>query len=119
MQVLINLVLSGIAVLISAYIIPGVHVEGFFTAVVVAVVLALVNAIIRPIVTMLTLPVNVLTLGLFSLVITALMVMITDFIVPGFSVDNFWYALLFGVVMSLINGLLFAMLPTPAVGKKK
>lgn len=111
MQVLINLLLSGIAVLISAYVIPGVQVDGFFAAVVVAIILALVNAFVRPVVGLLTLPINVVTLGLFSFIITALMVMLTAMIVPGFEVSGFLAALLFGVVLSLVNGLLFAVMP--------
>jgi len=111
MQILINLVVSGIAVLISAYIIPGIGVDGFFSAVVVAVVLAIVNALVRPIVKLLTLPITMLTLGLFSFVITALMVLLTAAIVPGFSVDGFLSALGFGVVLSLVNGVLFAVVP--------
>ncbi|MBE0574056.1 phage holin family protein [Candidatus Dojkabacteria bacterium] len=115
MKILINLVVSTIAVLISAYIIPDVQVEGFFVAVVVAVVLAIVNALVKPVVEFLTLPVNILTLGLFSFVVTALMVMLTAAIVPGFQVGGFLAALLFGVVLSLVNGVLFAVLP----GEKK
>lgn len=111
MQVLINLLLSGLAVLISAYVIPGVTVDGFFAAIVVAIVLGLVNAFVRPLVTLLTLPINVLTLGLFSLVITALMVMLTATIVPGFTVDGWLAALLFGVVLSLVSGLLYSLSP--------
>jgi len=111
MKTIINLVLSTVAVLIAAYIIPGVTVAGFFTALVVAVVLAIVNALIRPILTFLTLPVNLLTLGLFSFVITALLVMLTGAIVPGFVVTGFVAALLFGVVLSLVNGVLFAVMP--------
>ncbi len=111
MKILINLVLSAVAVLIAAYIIPGVAVDGFFAALVVAVVLAVVNAFIRPILTFLTLPVNILTLGLFSFVITALLVMLTGAIVPGFVVTGFVAALLFGVVLSLVSGVLFAVMP--------
>ncbi len=111
MQAIVNLLLSGIAVFVSAYIIPGVNVDGFVAAIVVAVVLGLVNMFIRPLVSFLTLPVNVLTLGLFSFVITALMVMLTAMIVPGFTVDSFWAALIFGVVLSLVTGLLFALMP--------
>lgn len=111
MQIVINLLLSGLAVFVSAYVIPGVAVDGFVAAIIVAVVLALVNAFIRPIVSFLTLPINILTLGLFSFVITALMVMLTAMIVPGFAVDGFLAAILFGVVLSLVNAILFAVMP--------
>lgn len=109
MKALVNLVLSTIAVLVAAYIIPGVTIEGFFTALVVAVVLGLANALIRPILTILTLPLNIITLGLFSFVITALLVMLTGAIVPGFAVAGFVTALLFGVVLTLVNWAIFSM----------
>ncbi len=109
MKALVNLVLSTIAVVVAAYIIPGVTIEGFFTALVVAVVLGLANALIRPILTILTLPLNIITLGLFSFVITALLVMLTGAIVPGFAVAGFVTALLFGVVLTLVNWAIFSM----------
>jgi putative membrane protein len=109
MKTIIKLFLMGVAVMISAYIIPGVRVDGFLTAVVVAVILTLVNAIIKPIVTLLTLPINILTLGLFTLVINALMIMLVASVVPGFFVASFSWAVLFGIVLSLVNGLLGTM----------
>lgn len=109
MKALVNLVLSTIAVVVAAYIIPGVTIEGFFTALVVAVVLGLANALIRPILIILTLPLNIITLGLFSFVITALLVMLTGAIVPGFAVAGFVTALLFGVVLTLVNWAIFSM----------
>lgn len=103
MAFIINWLVSTLAVIISAYLLPGVSVSGFFAALVTALVLGFVNAVIRPILLVLTLPLTVLTLGLFALVINALLVMLTSAIVPGFDVRNFWWALLFGVVLSLIN----------------
>lgn len=111
MQILVNLLLSAIAVFASAYIIPGVSVDGFFAAVVVAIILATVNAFIKPIVKLITLPINILTLGLFSFVVTALMVLLTAMIVPGFEVEGFVAALLFGVVLSVVSGILYAIMP--------
>ena len=101
--------LSTLGVLIAAYLIQGVTVDGFFAALVVAVVLGLVNAIVRPVIKLLTLPITFLTLGLFSLVITAAMVLLTDALVSGFSVSGFIPALLFGIVVSLINSVVFAV----------
>ena len=109
MKIVINLFLSTLAVLIAAYIIQGVFVDSFFTALVVAVVLGIVNAIIKPIIKLLTLPITILTLGLFSLVISALMVLLTDAIVPGFTVSGFVPALLFGIVLSLVNYVFFSI----------
>jgi putative membrane protein len=84
MKAIIKLVLMGVAVMISAYVIPNVYVDGFLTAVVVAVILSIVNFIIKPIVTILTLPINILTLGLFTFVINAGMVLLVSRIVPVF-----------------------------------
>ena len=114
MGILINVIISGLAVLVSAYVIPGVKVDGFFTAIVVAIVLALVNAFIEPIVLFLTLPINILTLGLFTIVVEALMVMIVAAIVPGFLISGWISAILFAIVLSLVNSILFGM-----AGKKK
>ena len=92
--------------MISAYVLPGVSVNGFLVAVVVAVILSVVNFLVKPIVTLLTLPINVLTLGLFNLVINALMIILVDSVVPGFLVSGFGWAVLFGIVLSLVNGFL-------------
>lgn len=99
----------GVAVMISAYVIPGVRVDGFLVAVVVAVILTIVNFLVKPIVTLLTLPINILTLGLFNLVINAMMIMLVSSVVPGFFVASFGWAVLFGIVLSLVNGLLGTM----------
>ncbi len=111
MKILLNLLLSGVAVLIATYLIPGVNVDSFWIAVLVSVVFGLVNAVIRPVVVLLTLPVNILTLGLFSFVIIAMMVTLTARIVPGFTVDGFFPAVLFGLVESVVSGILFKVMP--------
>ena len=103
---LIRILLSALAVVIAAYILPGVGVDGFFAAIIIAVVIALLNFILKPILVILTIPLTVLTLGLFLLVINAIIILIADFIIPGFYVDGFWWALIFSLVMSLTNTLL-------------
>lgn len=103
LQIIINLVLSAVAVLISAYILPGVKVDGFITALVVAVLLSVINTFIKPLVVLLTLPITILTLGLFGLVINALMVLLVTVIVPGFKVDGILWALVFSIVLTLIS----------------
>lgn len=90
-------------VFVSAYILPGVKVDSFVTALVVAVVLGIVNAILKPILVLLTLPINLLTLGLFSLVINAVLILLVTAMVPGFTVAGFWTALVFSVVLSLVG----------------
>ncbi len=93
---------STIAILIAAYLLPGVEVT-LVGALVLAVVLAILNLFIKPILILLTLPINIVTLGLFSLVINALLVLLADKIVPGFAISGFWIAVLFSIVLSLIN----------------
>lgn len=108
MSFLVQWVVSGAAIIITAYLLPGVAVEGFLAALVTALILGLINAIIRPILILLTLPLNILTLGLFTLVINALLIMLAATIVPGFAVQGFWWALLFGIVLAIVN---FALSP--------
>lgn len=105
-NIIARLILGAIAVLISEYLIPGVEVSSFFTAVVVAALLAVLNMTIKPLLVILTIPITFLTLGLFLLAINALIIMIAGAIVPGFNVDGFWWALLFSLVLSLVNALL-------------
>ncbi len=103
MNMLVKLVLSALAVLVTAYLLPGVHVDGFFTALVVAVVLGIVNAVLRPILFILTLPINIMTLGLFTFVIIGVCVLLVSAIVPGFHVDGFFMSLLFALVLAVVN----------------
>ncbi len=106
MNFLVRLLLSALAVVIASYLLPGVGVDGFFAAIIIAVVLSLLNFLVKPILVILTIPLTVVTLGLFLLVINALIILMADSIVPGFYVDGFWWALLFSLVMSLTNALL-------------
>ncbi|MBI5127321.1 phage holin family protein [Candidatus Roizmanbacteria bacterium] len=109
MQTLINLIINGVAVFVTGRIIPGVAISDFFTAIVVYVVLAVVNTFIKPILIILTLPVNIMTLGLFTFVLNALVILIVDAIVPGFKVDGFISALLFSLVLSIISSMLYML----------
>lgn len=107
MNLFINWLIAAIAIMITAYVLPGVTVWGVIPALVTAVILGLVNATLRPLLFVLTLPVNIATLGLFTLVINALLILLTSAIVPGFEVQGFWWALLFAIVLSLIQGFLY------------
>ena len=100
---ILNLLLSTLAVMMASYLLPGVQVASFFQAVLVAVVLGIVNTVIKPLLTILTLPLTLLTLGLFSLVINGLMVMLVDNVLPGFSVEGFFNAIIFSLVLSLLS----------------
>ncbi len=103
MSILISWLVSALAILTASYLLPGVHIAGFLTALAVAVVLGIINAILKPILVILTLPINLLTLGLFTFVINALLVMLVSTIVPGFKVDGFLWALIFSILLSIIN----------------
>ena len=106
MRILINWVLSALAIVITAYLLPGIIVKSFFVALVVAVVLGFLNTIIRPILIVLTLPIQFLTLGLFTFIINAALVILTSDIVPGFKVRSFAWALLFSLVLWAVNAVL-------------
>jgi putative membrane protein len=97
--------LTGVAVLAASYILPGVHVEHYGYALLVALVLSIVNLIVKPILIIFTIPLTFFTLGLFLLVINALMIMLTDSLTPGFSVDGFWWALAFSLILSILNSM--------------
>ncbi|MCK9351683.1 MAG: phage holin family protein [Candidatus Paceibacterota bacterium] len=103
MNMFFHFAINTIAVMVAAYLIPGVMVSGWFTAFVVAVVLGLLNLFVKPVLLALTLPLNIMTLGLFTLVINTILVLIAGAIVPGFVPGSFLIALLFGLVISLIN----------------
>lgn len=103
MKTLLHFVVSAIAILISAYLLPGVYVDGILAAFILAVILGVINTFIRPVLVVLTLPLTVVTLGLFILVINALLVMLASYIVPGFTVAGFWYAFLFGIVLAVVS----------------
>jgi putative membrane protein len=105
MNGVVRFLLSGLAVLLAAYLLPGVHVDNYGYALLVAVILAIVNVIVKPILIVLTIPITVLTLGLFLLVINALLILLVDYFVPGFTVDGFWWALGFSLILSIFNSM--------------
>jgi putative membrane protein len=102
MKIIFQWFISALAIIIAAYLVPEVSVtlEG---AIIAAVVLAAFNLLIRPILVVLTFPITILTLGFFSLVINALLVMLASSLVPGFFVTGFWAALFFALVLAIIN----------------
>ena len=105
MKLLAQLVISTLAVLVASFLFSGVHVNSVYSALCVAAVLAILNAIFKPIFVLLTIPITVLTLGLFLLVINACMVLLVDKIVPGFRVDGFWTAFFFSIILTFINSI--------------
>jgi putative membrane protein len=93
-------------VILVAGFLPGVHLDDYVSAFLVAIVLAFLNAIVKPILTILTIPITVLTLGLFLLVINALIIIFAEKLVSGFHVDGFFWALVFSLILSLCTGIL-------------
>jgi putative membrane protein len=110
MNVLIKILVTSALVLLIANFMPGVRVDGFTTALIVAIVLGLLNIFIKPILVILTLPVTILTLGLFLLIINALMILLCTKIVGGFSVDTFLTALFFSIILSILQSIMNGIL---------
>lgn len=107
---IIKFLINGFVVYATAYLLSGVSVSSFKVALIVALVLAALNILIKPILLILSLPVTILTLGLFTFVIDALMVILATKIVPGFSVDSFLTALVFSVVMTILSYILHKLI---------
>ena len=107
MNYILKILLSALAVLIIGYILPGVEVDSYVTAIIVAFVVGLLFTILKPILVILTLPVTILTLGLFLFVINAAMILLANSWIDGFSVSGFWTALLFSILLSLFESILY------------
>ncbi|MCA9381479.1 phage holin family protein [Candidatus Dojkabacteria bacterium] len=105
MRFLIRIIINAVAVVVLAELLNGIEVRDNTAALVVGVVLIVLNSILKPILVFFTLPLTLITLGLFVVVINALMVMLADSLLEGFYVANFWYALLFGIGISIVNSL--------------
>lgn len=105
-----KILVTALAALIVARLLPGVTIKDSLTAILVAVVLALFNSFIKPLLILLTIPITILTLGLFLIVINILIIEWTSEIVPGFSVDSWWYALFFSLLLSLVTALIESLI---------
>jgi len=105
MNTILRFLLSGVAVVLASYLLPGVHVKDYWAALLVALLLSIVNVIVKPILVLFTIPITVVTLGLFLLVINALMILLVDYFIDDFSVDGFWWALAFSLILSLFNSM--------------
>ena len=103
MTLILRLLFNALGLLLIAELVKGIEVEGFYPALIAAFVLGLLNVIIRPILLILTLPITVLTLGLFALVVNGALFWFASSFIEGFKVDNFWYALLGSILMSIVS----------------
>lgn len=108
MNLLTRILLTAVIVMIIAHFMPGVSVTSFSTSIIVAVVLGLLNLIVKPILVLLTLPVTIFTLGLFLLVINALIIILCTKLVDGFAVNTFFTALLFSIILSVSQSIVFS-----------
>lgn len=100
-----KLLLNAAVLLIAAYLLPGVEIGNYFDAIVVAIVLAILNALVKPLLIIITIPITLLTLGLFLFCINAIILLLVDHLVDGFDVDGLWWALLLSLVMSILNSI--------------
>jgi putative membrane protein len=106
MQFLIKILVSALAIYLVALIMPHVQIDDQLTVLLVALVLAFLDAIVKPLLTILTIPITIFTFGFFLLAINAFIILIATRLVPGFHVDGFWWALWFSLVLSITNGFL-------------
>lgn len=109
MRFIIEILLMGLAMLLGSYLVPGVHIDGFGTAIIAAVLIALANATIGFILRLLTFPINFLTLGLMSFIITVLMILLVDSMMSGFNTSGFFAAALLAIVVALIKAVFGAI----------
>jgi putative membrane protein len=106
MPFILKLIITSVSIMLAGYLLPGIHVSSFWTALLVALVLSLLNVFLKPLMILLTLPFTIFTFGLFLLVINAVIILIAGEWVKGFEVGGFWWALVFSIILSLISSLL-------------
>ncbi|WP_313111925.1 phage holin family protein [Aequorivita sediminis] len=111
MKLIVKLLLTALAVVVLAKILPGVAVEGYGSAVIVAIVIALLRLIVKPILVVLTLPITIVTFGLFLLIINAIIILLAGYFVDSFDVTTIWWALLFSLLLSVFQSILFSLIP--------
>jgi putative membrane protein len=103
MNLIIRLLITAISAFLLSKILTGVHFESFGSTIIFAIVLGLLNMIIKPILSILSLPITIITLGLFSFVVNALIILLADYLMTSMTVDGFWWALLFSILLSLVT----------------
>ena len=109
MNFVLKVLIIAVNAFLLAYLLPGVDISDFFTAIVVAFVLAILDALVKPLLILLTLPATILTFGLFLFVINAIIILVDAYIVHGFSVKSFRYALVFSMLLSIVNSVVLSM----------
>ncbi len=109
MKLLLKILITALLVMLISHFMKGVYVANFSTSIIVAIVLGLLNIFVKPILILFTLPVTIFTLGLFLLVINAILILICSKIVGGFSVDSFWTALFFSIILSVLQSIMYGL----------
>lgn len=104
-----NLLINTISIFAVAYILSGIHVDTFITALIVAVVMAILNVTLKPLLFVITIPITIITFGLFLLVLNVLVLYAAAYLIDGFQIAGFWWALLFSFLVSFVNGVLFGI----------
>ncbi len=115
---IIQTVITAIAAIIVSYILPGVDINRFTTALLVALVLSVLNFLVKPILVILTFPITIVTLGLFLFIVNAIIIVLAGKLVTGFRVDSIWWALLFSLLLSIFTSILETIIE-PDYKKKK
>ncbi len=110
MKLIIKLLLNALAVVLLSKLLSGVSVDGYTTAIIVAIVIAVLNLFVKPLIVLLTLPATILTLGLFLFVINAFIILLADKLIDGFSVSSFWIALLFSILLTILQSFLHSLI---------
>jgi len=110
MKTFLKILLTALAVIVLATVLPGVSVSGYLSAIIVAVVIALLNMVVKPLLIFFTLPATIVTFGLFLFVINAIIILLADNLVDGFAVSGFFAALLFSILLSIFRSVLFSLL---------
>lgn len=106
MKILARLFVSAISIFVTTHLLKGIYISDFTASLLAALILAIINITLKPLLILLTLPINILTLGLFTIIINASLVLLTAAIVPGFSIDNFGWAILFSIILAIVNYIL-------------
>ncbi|WP_394975395.1 phage holin family protein [uncultured Croceitalea sp.] len=110
MKLILRILLSAVAVVILSKVLPNVSVDSYTTAIIVAIVLSLLNFIVKPILVILTLPITIVTLGLFLLVVNAIIILLASNFISGFTVNGVLWAIIFSLLLSLLQSILYSLL---------
>jgi len=110
MKYILKPLLTAFAVVILANLLDGVSVDGYWSAIIVAIVLSILNVFVKPVLIIFTLPITIFTLGLFLLVVNALIILLADKLIGGFSVDGIWTAILFSILLSILQSILHSVI---------